>query len=110
VLVLSWGIVAYFLKAVGPDSYISIFSFVTALFIAFSFTLSIPSFLYLKRKKPVFLSENLLYRKSLKYGFYIAFGIYGVALLKAFKIVSLLNLGLFMLLYLGIFYQLKSKR
>lgn len=109
-LVVSWGFVFYLVGKVDPSSYIPIFIFIAALYISMSLTLSVPIYFLLKRKKPSFLSENLLYRKSLKYGSFISFGISGIAFLRAFKIVSLLNAGLFMLLYLGIFYQLKGKR
>jgi len=107
---LSWGIVFYIVGVVNPSSYLPIFMFIFCLFIALSFTLSLLFFSILKKKKPDFLKDNVLYKKSFKYAAYISFGISGVALLRAFKIINLLNLGLFMLLYIGIFYQLKGKR
>lgn len=109
-LIASWGFIFYLIFTVPAGSYTVIFLFIGALFIALSFSFSIPLYRYLKRKTPDFLNENLLYRNSLKYSAFIAFGISGIAFLRAFKIISLLNMGLFMLLYLGIFYQLKSKR
>jgi len=109
-LILSWGLLIYMVFKGSPDTYVSIFLFLFMLFITSGLSLSVPLFHLLKRKTPEFGNDNLLYRKGLKYGTFIAFGITGVAFLRAFKILSLLNVGLFMLLYLGIFYQLKSKR
>ena len=110
ILLLSWGGVILLVLKGSPDTYPSIFSFLIVFFISLGFSLSIPFYSFLKRKTPEFTNINLLYRKGLKYGMFIAFGITGVAFLRAFRILSLLNVGLFVLLYLGIFYQLKSKR
>jgi glucan phosphoethanolaminetransferase (alkaline phosphatase superfamily) len=110
VIVLAWGLLALLVLRGSPDTYPSIFLFITVLFIALGFSLSIPIYLSLKRKNPEFANNNLLYKKGLKYALFIAFGISGIAFLRAFRILSLLNVGLFMLLYLGFFYQLKSKR
>jgi len=110
ILLIAWGgLIALILKG-SPDTYPSIFLFLFMLFIALGFSLSIPFYIYLKRKTPEFTNINLLYKKGLKYGMFVAFGLTGLAFLRAFRILSLLNIGLFMLLYLGIFYQLKSKR
>jgi hypothetical protein len=109
-VLLSWGFIAYLVLVVPAGSYTAILLFITVLFVALSLSLSIPIYFYLKKKNPDFLNKNLLYRRSFKYSAFIAFGISGIAFLRAFKIISLLNMGLFMLLYVGIFYQLKSKR
>jgi hypothetical protein len=110
IVILAWGLLTYIVLGGSPDTYPSIFLFIIALFIALGFSLSVPIYVSMRRKNPGFANDNLVYRKSLKYGLFISLGISGVAFLRAFRILSLLNVGLFMLLYLGIFYQLKSKR
>jgi hypothetical protein len=109
-LILTCGELVFLVLKGSPDTYPSIFMFLFTLFVALGFLLSIPFYFLLKRKTPEFTNVNLLYRKGLKYGMFVAFGLIGLAFLRAFRILSLLNIGLFMLLYLGIFYQLKSKR
>lgn len=100
----------YLLFFNAGGTYTSIFLFILSFFIAFGFTLSIPTYLFMKKKNPDFVAENIIYRKASKYALFISFGIAGLMFLRAFKIMSLLNGGLFLLLYVGIFYQLKSKR
>jgi hypothetical protein len=94
----------------NPGSYTHIFLFLLGLFFALSFTLSLPIYAVLKRRKPDFTNFKLLYKKAIKAGTFIAFGIVGVLFMRAFKLVNLLNLGLFLLLYFGIFYQIRSKK
>lgn len=109
-LLMSCGTLVYLILEDPAGTYKSIFLFIFALFMALTFLLSIPIYLFLKKKNPTFSNDNVQYKKGLKYASFIAFGVAGLAFLRAFRIVSLLNVGLFMLLYLGIFYQLKSKR
>lgn len=110
VLSFSWGTFLYLLFNGSAGSYSSIFLFIFSFFIAFGFSLSIPIYLLAKKKKPEFINNNVTYRKSLKIALFVSFGIAGILLLRAFRIVTLLNGGLFLLLYVGIFYQLQSKR
>jgi predicted membrane channel-forming protein YqfA (hemolysin III family) len=110
VLILAWGFLVSLVLKGSPDTYSSIFLFIFTLFIAVGFSVSIPIYLVMKKRNPQLANTTPLYRRGLKYAMYISFGIAGIAFLRAFRILSLLNIGLFMLLYLGIFYQLKSKR
>jgi hypothetical protein len=53
---------------------------------------------------------RILYKRALRYGFLISFGLVGVALMQAFKIITVLNVSLFALLYVGIFMQMGGRR
>ncbi len=53
---------------------------------------------------------GILYKRALKYGFLISFGLIGIALMQAFNIVTVLNVSLFALLYVGVFMQVGGKR
>jgi len=105
-----WVGVLYSFFVVSPTSYSNIFAFLILLFLAVGFAVSLPLYKRLTKKNPGFSNQNILYKKALKQGLFISFGITGVLLLRAFKLVSLLNIGLFALLYLGIFYQIRDRR
>lgn len=108
--VLSWGFFIYLTNFVKPINYLNIFAFLGSLFLALGFSLSILFFYYLKRIHKDFSDSRILYRMSFKRGMFISLGIMGLAFLKAFHLLNLLNTGLFLLLYIGFFYQMKSKR
>ena len=105
-----WGILVYLIFGTQPNNYTSIFLFLIILFLTLSFTFSIPVFFFLKKKFPKFEVIKLLYRKGLKWGMFFSLGITGGLFLKALNLINLLNFGLFLLLYIGIFYQTLGKR
>ncbi|HNS71231.1 MAG TPA: hypothetical protein PKK07_00730 [bacterium] len=109
-IIFSWSTFLYVVFQVWPGNYSSIFLFIFTLFLALGFTISLFVYKFLRKKNPGFTNYQYQLKNAMKYGFYISFGISGLALLRAFKIMSLLNIGLFMLLYLGIYYQLRNKR
>lgn len=84
--------------------------FLICVFLALGVTFSFPLFFVFHKKTPGFVDMRVLYRKSLKWGMFLSSGIVGVLILKSFDLLNLLNFGLFLLLYTGIFYQIKSKR
>jgi hypothetical protein len=109
-LVILWGALFYVLFMVPPDSYFHISLFFIIFFFAFSLLLSIPLYLWQCKRSKDFVQKNIIYKKALKRGFFGSFMFTGALFLKAFNLLSLLNGGLFMLLCVGIFYQLYNKR
>ena len=107
---LLWTFLIYLVVGTLPNSYSTIFLFLGVLFFATGFTLSIPFYFIYRKKLPNFTNTKLLYRKSLKWGTFIGFGVVGTAFLKALNLINPLNVGLFFLLYAGIFFQTKGKR
>jgi hypothetical protein len=103
-----WAYLLFF--GISPDSYSEIFLFLGVLFFALGLTFSfIFYFIYLK-KFPNFTDMRVLFRRALKWGFFISFGFIGAAFLKALNIINLLNAGLFGLLCLATFVQLRGKK
>ena len=108
--VLLWVWLAFLVLKTLPNSYVSIFLFLGVLFLALSFTISLPFYFIYCKKLPNFTNLKLLYRKSLKWGMFISFGVVGLLFLKALNLINLLNSGLFGLLWIGIFFQIKGKK
>ncbi len=107
VLWLLWG---YIILSSNPSSYKNIFLFLFILFFALSLTISFPiSYIHHKRL-PNFTSPRILYRQGLKWGMFFSFGVVGLAFLKALNLINFLNAGLFILLYVGIFFQIRGKK
>lgn len=109
-VVILWGILVYLILGTQPNNYTSIFLFLIVLFLTLSFTFSIPIYFFLRKKLPKFEYIKLLYRKGLKWGMFFSLGIMGGLFLKALNLLNLLNFGLFLLLYIGIFYQTVGKK
>ena len=105
-----WVILIYLLFNTQPSTYPSIFLFIIVLFLTLSFTFSIPIYLFLRKKLPKFEAIKLLYRRGLKWGMFLSFGITGTLFLKALDLLNLLNFGLFLLLYIGLFWQTIGKK
>jgi hypothetical protein len=107
---LLWGWWVYLLFfGISPDSYREIFLFLGVLFFALGLTFSfIFYFIYLK-KYPNFVDMRVLFRRGLKWGFFVSFGVIGAAFLKALNLINVLNAGLFGLLYLATFIQLRGR-
>lgn len=105
-----WITLVYLLLNTQPSTYTSIFLFVIILFLTLSFTLSIPIYFFFKKKLPKFEAKKLLYRKGLKWGMFLSFGIVGTLFLKALDLLNLLNFGLFLLLYAGLLWQTIGKK
>jgi len=84
--------------------------FLGVLFLCLGLTLSFPFYFIYTKTLPNFTNLKLLYRKGLKWGMFISFGITGLLFLKALNLINLLNAGLFGLLWVGIFFQIKGKK
>lgn len=107
---LLWGWWVFLLLGTTPSSYNPIFLFLGVLFFSLGLTLSFPFYLIYRKKLPKFTNLKLLYRRALKWGMFISFGIIGLAFLRALNLINILNAGLFGLLYVGIFVQIKGKK
>lgn len=105
-----WSILAFLLFNTSPNNYPSIFIFLFVLYGALGFTLSLPFYYFLTFKFPNFTNPNILYKRALKWGLYISSGVAIFLLLKSLDLLNLLNGGLFILLYIGFFFQLKGKK
>jgi drug/metabolite transporter (DMT)-like permease len=106
-----WILWFYFLFfGLSPKSYKEIFIFLGVLFLAVGMSLSFPFYFIYKKKYKNFTDMGILYKRALKYGFLISFGLIGIALMQAFNIVTVLNVSLFALLYVGVFMQVGGKR
>lgn len=110
VTILLWSLFIFLVLSTLPNSYTNIFMFLSVLFLCLGFSFSFPFYFIYTKKLPNFTNLKLLYRKGLKWGMFISFGITGLAFLKALNLINPLNAGLFILLYIGIFFQIKGKR
>ncbi|MFZ2664372.1 MAG: hypothetical protein WAX66_03350 [Patescibacteria group bacterium] len=105
-----WSLFITLVLTTLPNSYTNIFMFLAVLFLCLGFTLSLPFYFIYIKKYPNFINLKLLYRKGLKWGMFVSFGITGLLFLKALNLINLLNTGLLGLLWIGIFFQIKGKR
>lgn len=111
VSVLLWGLWVYLLFfGIYPSSYKEIFLFLLVLFLALGMTISFVFYFIYKKRYPKFGEDRVLYKKASKWAFFLSFGVIGVALLDAFHLMTLLNAGLFGLLYIGIFFQVRGRK
>jgi len=67
-------------------------------------------FLFYKKRYKNFTDLGVLYKRGLKWGFFLSFGVVGVAFMDAFRLIHWLNLSLFGILYIGFFIQLRGRR
>jgi hypothetical protein len=109
VLLWVWWVYLLFL-GILPNSYGEIFLFLGVLFFSLGLTFSFIFYFIYVKKYPSFTDMRVLFRRSLKWGFFISFGFIGLGFLKALNIISLLNAGLFGLLYAATFIQLRGRR
>lgn len=106
---LLWGVVFMLVLKLPPISFLNIFIFLTTLFVALSFTLSFCFYIFFAKKLPVQTNPRIIYKKSLKWGLFISFGITGFLMLRAFTLVNIFTGGLFLLLYISMYFQFKAK-
>lgn len=93
-----------------PDSFTNIFGFLFFLFWALSGTLSIIFYWIFYLKAPQYSTLKNLYRRGVKYSLFFASGVVALLALKAFGLWTLLNLVLFIILYMAVYMQLRSRR
>ena len=97
-------------NATAPSSFYNIFVFLSLLFVALSFTFSIPIYFFLYKMAPSFTNLKILYRRALRWGTFFSFGVIGTLGLKAFNLINMLNYGLFLILYISVFFSIKGRR
>lgn len=78
-------------------------------FVALGLTFSLPVYAGYRKLHPTFTDQRMLYHKGLKWGFYLAFGVTGLLFLKAFELLSALNVILFGLFYVILSAQLRGR-
>lgn len=105
-----WGLFAYILFNVSPESFQGILVFIIVLMFAMSFTFSVPIYIFYYKRAPTFSNLRYLYRKSLKWGLFLGAGICGYLLLRILKVDTLVNVGLLVLLVVSIGSFLKGRR
>ena len=101
-----WGVIAKFMLSNKPDSVVNIAVFLLLLLVALSLTFSMPIYFYFYRKSPTFTNLRFIFRKSLKYGFYIGLCVCLILVLKFFGVLTILNAILFLVLYFSVLYTL----
>lgn len=105
-----WGIIVFLVLNTIPTSYLLILVFIVALHISLGLTLSLPLFFVIKRKAPEFIKDSDLYKSAFKIGMFISFGVSVIFLLKALDLINIFNFGLFCILYVLLFFQIKGKK
>lgn len=107
---LIWAVVIYFGSGTVPDSTLNIFLFVLGIFLALGLTFTTLAFLYFNHRASMFMNKHILFRRSIKYGFFASLCFSGFLLLRAFDLASVLNLVLFFILCAFLYMQLRSAR
>jgi len=108
--IVFWYAFISYIFGYAPDGIFRILIFTVLLFLSLSTTLSVPFYFYLCKKAPTFTNLKFLYRKGLSWGSFISFGFISLLIFKGFNLFNPINLGLFTVLYLLIFLQIKGKR
>lgn len=93
---------------VAPESLTVIFLFLAYILLTLAIVLSIPLFFYFQRKSPLGINLRQIYRTSLKWSIFASFGISGLMALNALDLITFVNTGLFVVLYVVLFVQLKK--
>lgn len=107
---LGWGLWTKLLLTTRPDSPKNILLFLAVFLLSLGLTLSFPVYIYFYKKAPEFTNTRKIYRKALKLGFFFACGAAAPMAMKAFGVLTLLNAGLFLLLYLMALLSLKKQQ
>jgi hypothetical protein len=113
IIVLSTVFWALFVRHVyytEPDSLERVLIFLLLLFLALMSTLSLPIYFYFHAKAPTFSNLRFLYRKSIKWSTYIALGVVFYLGLDAFNLDNIVNVTLFLIVYILAFLQMRTKR
>jgi len=95
---------------IAPDSGIRITIFMFSFFIAIGITLTCGVFVYFNYRASLFMNRHILFRRSLKYGYFVGFFITGILSLRAFELATTLNYILFIVLCLVLYKQFRGNR
>ena len=106
----SWLGLYRFLITTEPESLFRIITFFIIAFCVLSLTASLPVYFYYHARAPSFSNLKFLYRKGLKWSGYFSFGVIFLAALWVFELMNVVNVGLFLILYVLIFTQIKGRR
>lgn len=105
----AWAGTAYIVMNT-PTELVNILKFLAFAFAALSLSGSIPAYFLVRKKHSEMMDQRMLYRKSLKWSMFVAFGITGMLLLKAFSLLTIMNVVLFLVFYAAIFAQVRTKK
>lgn len=95
---------------VTPDSSRHILFFMLSLFVSIGISLTAGIFMYLNYRASLFMDRHVIFKKSLRYGYFLGFFITGILTLRAFDLATPLNYFLFTFLCLVLYKQFKSSR
>lgn len=107
---LFWGLFVRHVYNTPPTSLDAVLIFHMLLFLALMLTLSLPIYFYFHLRAPTFSNLRFIYRKSIKWSTYIAFGAVSFLILRAFGLDNIVNLSLFAIMYVLAFLQMRTKR
>lgn len=105
-----WGILFRILTEMAPANIQNIIIVLAVFLLAISFTLSTPLFFYFKRKSKNVFKQRQVYRKSLKISAILGIGITTFMVLRAFNLLTVLNIALFYIPYVLILWQELKER
>lgn len=109
-ITILWGAFIILLLKTAPISLPNILLFLGILFLAVGLTVSMPVFYYFRsQRRLAFAMPNETYRIGLRWSLYFSFGFVGFLMLKAFDILNILNGGLFLVLYILLYFYLKQR-
>jgi hypothetical protein len=110
IIVLAWLGVFTVGAKVAPDSPFNIATFMLFVFIALGITLTALIFIFFNYKSSLFMNRHILFRRALKYGYFVSLYITGIFTMRAFGVATLINYLLFTALCFVIYKYRKSDR
>lgn len=108
--ILFWALFGRHVYLTEPNTLDNVLIFHLLLFLALMLTLSLPIYFYFHAKAPTFSNLRFLYRKSIKWSTYLAFGVVVFMILRAFRLDNIVNISLFLIMYVLAFLQMRSTR
>ena len=105
-----WWYLVHWVLTSRPDTTVNIATFFLILFFALGTTLSLLFYFYFYRISPTLVKLRGVYRRGAKWGFFASAGVVFVMAMKAFDVLHLINVVLFLVLYYAIYLQLRAKR
>jgi hypothetical protein len=107
---LFWGLFIRHAYLTEPNSLDNVLIFHMLLLLALMLTLSLPIYIYFHIKAPTFSNLRFLYRKSIKWSTYLSLGVISFMILRAFRLDNIVNISLFLIMYVLAFLQMRTKR
>jgi hypothetical protein len=97
-------------SSTAPISTGSILFFMLTLFVALGITFTLVAFVYFNYRASLFMNRRILFRRSLKYGYFAGFFVTGILTLRAFDLDTAINYILFTILCAVLYKQFRSSR